>query len=396
MCTVLSTVKCNACFESCRDVTYVPRHASVMLLGKLRTPAPLPMPNTGLMCPTLPLHESPRMATAGGCLVILLAIVVQLEVCTLPAAQGRLLFHTPASLFFHTRLRSRARSQLFGLLSRTRFIPSAFSRKLTHIGAGTAMTTALVLFPRNYWPARLAVSLSLVAFMVVFAMIAHVPDDGFRSLPPVLRHRLDKLVHAMCRSGDRAELMRGTFYYAFAVATFVLLFWTAPINAVIFASLFIGDGIADPVGRLWASCADARREAAAANATTSSAKANTSGATTVADAAGEKPLLSLQYRVGYFGVKSIPGSLAFFIGGTAAAAGGGALFNWAGHYGQDFELSSFLPAATLCIAAATIAEAIVRAPTPSAHLSSHTSHHEHGCVRVCVYGSRRLMWITFS
>jgi len=278
------------------------------------------------MCPTLPLHESPRMATAGGCLVILLAIVVQLE--------------------------------LFGLLSRTRFIPSAFSRKLTHIGAGTAMTTALVLFPRNYWPARLAVSLSLVAFMVVFAMIAHVPDDGFRSLPPVLRHRLDKLVHAMCRSGDRAELMRGTFYYAFAVATFVLLFWTAPINVVIFASLFIGDGIADPVGRLWASCADARREAAAANATTSSAKANTSGATTVADAAGEKPLLSLQYRVGYFGVKSIPGSLAFFIGGTAAAAGWGALFNWAGHYGQDFELSSFLPAATLCIAAATIAEAI--------------------------------------
>ena len=26
-------------------------------------------------------------------------------------------------------------------------------------------------------------------------------------------------MHAMCRSGERAELMRGTFYYAFAVAT---------------------------------------------------------------------------------------------------------------------------------------------------------------------------------
>merc|ERR1719218_553877 len=86
--------------------------------------------------------------------------------------------------------------------------------------------------------------------MLLFALLAHVPDGAFSSLPPMLRHRLDKLVHAMCRSGERAELMRGTFYYAFAVATFVLLFWTAPINVVIFASLFIGDGIADPVGRL--------------------------------------------------------------------------------------------------------------------------------------------------
>jgi hypothetical protein len=34
----------------------------------------------------------------------------------------------------------------------------------------------------------------------------------------------------------------GTFYYAFAVACFVLLFWSAPINAIVFASLFVGDG----------------------------------------------------------------------------------------------------------------------------------------------------------
>merc|ERR1719218_436100 len=91
--------------------------------------------------------------------------------------------------------------------------------------------------------------------MLLFALLAHVPDGAFSSLPPMLRHRLDKLVHAMCRSGERAELMRGTFYYAFAVATFVLLFWTAPINVVIFAALFIGDGIADPVGRLSAAWA---------------------------------------------------------------------------------------------------------------------------------------------
>merc|ERR1719152_862568 len=157
--------------------------------------------SSALDCVDAATSTSPLLATLGGCLVILLAIVVQLEV--------------------------------FGLLSRQQFLPAAFSRKLTHIGAGTAMTTALVLFPPNYWPARLAVSLSLVAFMLLFAIVAHCPDGAFRSLPPVLRCRLDKLVHAMCRSGERAELMRGTFYYAFAVATFVLLFWTAPINVVI-------------------------------------------------------------------------------------------------------------------------------------------------------------------
>merc|ERR1719197_1538954 len=120
---------------------------------------------------------SPALQTLVGCLVILLAIVLQLE--------------------------------LFGLLSRKQLVPAAFSRKLTHIGAGTAMTTSLVLFPKNYWPARLAVSLSLVAFMLLFAVIAHMPDTFTQAMPSLVRRRLDSLVHAMCRSGDRAELMRG-------------------------------------------------------------------------------------------------------------------------------------------------------------------------------------------
>jgi len=292
-----------------------------------------------LACPPASAHSAPALATAGGCLVILVAIVVQLE--------------------------------LFGLLSRQRLLPAAFSRKLTHIGAGTAMTTALVLFPRNYWPARLAVSLSLVAFMLLFAVVAHCPDGAFRSLPPMLRHRLDKLVHAMCRSGERAELMRGTFYYAFAVATFVLLFWTAPINVVIFASLFIGDGIADPIGRLAggaaAACRDESRDRAAAELTPAGgapaadsvrASATASATEPPCDGKSGKPLTWLQYRVGYFGVKSYPGSLAFFLGGVCAAAGWGALFAWAGHYGDGFELAPFMRAATLCIGAATLAEAI--------------------------------------
>ena len=69
-------------------------------------------------------------------------------------------------------------------------------------------------------------------------------------------------------------------------------------------------------------------------------------------------MLWLQYRVGYFGVKSYPGSLAFFVGSVLAAGMWGALFAWAGHYGPHFELLHFMRAATMCIGAATIAEAI--------------------------------------
>ena len=71
-----------------------------------------------------------------------------------------------------------------------------------------------------------------------------------------------------------------------------------------------------------------------------------------------KPLLPLQYQVFYFGVKSVPGSLAFFVGSLAAALGWAALFRAAGHYGPDFSMAAFAAAAALCIGVATVAEAI--------------------------------------
>lgn len=182
-------------------------------------------------CPAFEPAESPAAQTALGCLCILAGIVGQLE--------------------------------LFAVLTRRQWIPIVFSRKMAHIGSGSLMTSALVLFPRQYWPrpggnrrkpgrlllprrpclsapdrtpgcpeprlcragrphrarfrhrpARLAVSLFLVSFMLVFATIAHLPDDRFASLPPLLRGRLESMVHAMCRTGERSELMRGTLYHA--------------------------------------------------------------------------------------------------------------------------------------------------------------------------------------
>ena len=108
-------------------------------------------------CPPVVGHDesSPWSQTAAGCLVILVLILVQLE--------G------------------------FGHLSRTQWLPATVSRKLTHLGSGTVMTTALVLFPHNFWPSRLAVSLSLVVFMFTF------PID------PVLKSCTHARKHTRCQ-----------------------------------------------------------------------------------------------------------------------------------------------------------------------------------------------------
>ena len=175
------------------------------------------------------------------------------------------------------------------------------------------------------------------------------------------------------------------------MACFVLLFWSAPINAIVFASLFVGDGVADPIGRLVTSWLGAARCARAAPPAAARApvapgsggatrRATRSGAEALAEAAADavpdalppprrgdggdggkgvaKPLLPLQYQVFYFGVKSVPGSLAFFVGSLAAAVGWAALFRAAGHYGPDFSMGVFVAAAAICIAVATVAEAI--------------------------------------
>lgn len=76
----------------------------------------------------------------------------------------------------------------------------------------------------------------------------------------------------MARSGSREELMQGPFFYgaallglptsqprlltrSAAVACLIvyLVFWTAPVTVLFASALFLGDGLADPVGRLLAS-----------------------------------------------------------------------------------------------------------------------------------------------
>ena len=103
--------------------------------------------------------DAPFKQTLLGVLVILISILVQLE--------------------------------LFAILSRQHVVPSTLSRKLTHIGSGSVMTTALVLFPSRFWPARLAVSMFLVAFMMTFAVVAYLNQDTLDTMPAFIRMRLE-------------------------------------------------------------------------------------------------------------------------------------------------------------------------------------------------------------
>ena len=64
-----------------------------------------------------------------------------------------------------------------------------------------------------------------------------------------------------------------------------------------------------------------------------------------------------RYQFFYFGVKSVRGSVAFFVSALGAAAGWAALFHGAGHY-RRFTMPAFLAAAAACVGAATLAEAI--------------------------------------
>ena len=115
-------------------------------------------------------------------------------------------------------------------------------------------------------------------------------------------------------------------------------------------ALFVGDGVADPIGRILTGWALARSRGGGGAAA--------AGEGTPSKEEKPKALAPWQYQFFYFGVKSVPGSVAFFVSALGAAAGWAALFHGAGHYPPDFTMPAFLAAAAACVGAATLAEAI--------------------------------------
>jgi phytol kinase len=118
-------------------------------------------------------------------------------------------------------------------------IDKNLSRKLVHIGTGPFFVLCWSLFPEapvSRWLAA-AVPFAIILHLV-FVARGIVQDPG--------------VVHAMSRTGDLAEIVRGPLYYGLIFVATTLVFWRD--SAVGILALMImcgGDGLADIVGRMW-------------------------------------------------------------------------------------------------------------------------------------------------
>jgi phytol kinase len=60
------------------------------------------------------------------------------------------------------------------------------------------------------------------------------------------------VVHAMSRTGDRAEILRGPLYYGLVFVATTIVFWRdSPVGILALMMMCGGDGLADIVGRRW-------------------------------------------------------------------------------------------------------------------------------------------------
>lgn len=83
-----------------------------------------------------------------------------------------------------------AQVEVLGRISERGALPKVLTRKVTHVVSGSFVAALLPLFPRHYWPARLAAAVLSSLYIVVFSAIAHASDAHLRALPPVLRRRI--------------------------------------------------------------------------------------------------------------------------------------------------------------------------------------------------------------
>ena len=143
------------------------------------------------------------------------------------------------------------------------------SRKITHICAGTVIVF-LPLFQDGHWSQYLNVSVYVVWALLFIQKGLFAADD-------------DQAVKTMTRTGDKKELLRGTFYFVIVGIICGTLYYKQFPGVLAMAVLGWGDGLAPIVGM---------------------------------------KMGRMKYRV--FCEKTVEGSLAFFLGSALA----GIFFVW--------------------------------------------------------------------
>jgi phytol kinase len=121
------------------------------------------------------------------------------------------------------------------------WIESKLSRKLIHIGTGPIFVLCWFFFnddPSARW----------LAALVPFAITVQFALIGLG----VIKDQAS--VDAMSRTGDPKEILRGPLYYGIMFVALTLIYWReSPIGIIALMMMCGGDGIADIVGRKFAS-----------------------------------------------------------------------------------------------------------------------------------------------
>ncbi len=130
--------------------------------------------------------------------------------------------------------------QINGAIQKSGKLSSDVTRKLVHIFAAPVFVATWLLYSGTFFSRYLAAVVPIL-FVLLFVGIGtgKVENEAF--------------VASMSRSGDPAELLKGTLYYAIIIVITTILWFTEPsgnLNAlVIFGCLAGGDGLADIIGR---------------------------------------------------------------------------------------------------------------------------------------------------
>jgi phytol kinase len=115
------------------------------------------------------------------------------------------------------------------------------SRKVIHIGTGPIFVLCWFLFndaPSARWLAALVPFVITVQFALIGLGV--IKDEAS--------------VKAMSRTGDPGEILRGPLYYGIMFVVLTLVYWKdSPIGIIALMMMCGGDGIADIVGRRFAS-----------------------------------------------------------------------------------------------------------------------------------------------
>lgn len=121
------------------------------------------------------------------------------------------------------------------------WMDSKLSRKIIHIGTGPLFVLCWFLFnddPSARWLAALVPSAITVQFALIGLGV--IKDEAS--------------VQAMSRTGDPKEILRGPLYYGIMFVVLTLVYWKdSPIGIIALMMMCGGDGVADIVGRKFAS-----------------------------------------------------------------------------------------------------------------------------------------------